>query len=213
MPSSLEWLAVNKLFPVKIVSCEQLCTKMQMVSWDYTSESICKSILRHRLVRIGVSRSPCWRAPCLLHAVSPLPQDCSIGILIPWASCIYALICFKLLTKIKGWSWVLLTETIAVSLAVPIWIKPKAVLKVPHFSPVAPEMKSEQSVKLFLFLCCLSLLSHLPEISTHSISSLCLCNPQMISLLLLTSAQKVPRHNWQVRMSGQWNFALLGYFR
>lgn len=74
-------------------------------------------------------------------------------------------------------------------------------------------MKSEQSVKLFLFLCCHSLLSHLPEISTHSISRLCLSNPQMISLLLLTSAQKVPGHNWQVRMSGQWNFALLGYFR
>lgn len=160
---------------------------------EITPLSICKNILCQQLVQTRVSGSPCWRSPCLLHAASLLSQDVSIEILIPWVSCIHALISFKFLKKIKGWAWVVLTEMI-VSLAVPTWINSKAVLKVLHFSPIAPEIKFEQSVKLFIFS---SVIPHFHTCLKSALPLFPVFNflTPTISLLLLTPAPKVLRNN------------------
>lgn len=160
-----------------------------MVSWNCTPPYLQKHSLSTTgadwCVRQSLLEASLPAACCFL-----LPQDVSIEILIPCVSYIRALISFKFLKKIKGWAWVVLTEIIAL----PTWINSKAVLKVLHFSPIAPEIKFEQSVKLFLFSAVIlhfhtCLKSALPLFPVFKFLI------PMISLLLLTSVPKVLRHN------------------
>lgn len=149
---------------------------MWMVSWIYTAESTSNNILHqswYRMIcQVMLSLEVLLLTPCCSFVPSRLLHK-SIDTL-P----VCALTPFKIFMKIKEQSWGFVNRNNSCLFSNVNLNQVQGSIKGVDFSPAALEVKAEQSIKIFLFLCCHSLLSHLPEVNSPSISSLCLSNRQ-----------------------------------
>lgn len=162
---------------------------MWKVSCNYTSESTSSNILHQSWCRMVCQVIP-WlevllSTPCYFLVPSRLLHRCYCT---SWLVLInkkntdilsaYVLTPFKLFMNIKELFWGFVNRNNSCLFSSVNLNQVEGSIKGVDFSPVALEVKAEQSIKIFLFLCCHSLLSHLPEVNFPSISNLRLSNPQ-----------------------------------
>lgn len=149
-------------------------TKMWMISWNYTSESISRNIFHQswcRMVRqVILGRRSSWPILCCSLVPSRLLHRNTW-----YLECLCTLQAFyenkNTVLRFVNRNNSGLFSSINLN-------RVQGSIKGVDFPPVALEAKAEQSVKIFFFLCCHSLLLHLTEDNSPSISSLCLSNPQ-----------------------------------